>query len=476
MKIIESAGSDERRVAAGLLLFGAAWLALRLLLIRDRVFDMDELEHLHGAWLVARGQVPFRDFFEHHGPLFPFLLAPLTALIHDPIRAVWAARLFMLALTAATMKVLWNMTAPGRGLLARALPVLLLCSFTTFADKSLEVRPDVPAMALLSLALLCASGGASSLKMRLAAGFLLGLAFFFTPKIAYPAAGLVIGWLISDVAGQGAVPGSAWKDLLRRWACFFLGAAVPFAGLALYFLATDGGRAFYECFYAFNRRFRAGFPFTVFWLPSFRENAAVWSLGLFGAFICRKETVKVCALGAAAAGAVLLPVVYAQYYLLTAPLLCFFAAGALGRLSGGIRGRAARAALALGLCISLVPSFRNQLGSLRDTNATQIEGIACVMSRTAPQDRVFDVWTGESFYRPHAYYFWFLHDEVRAMLDPGRLEKEIGLALADPRCKGLVWGAYFNTLPAGVLDRARRNYSYAGCGRLFLKNPPPAKP
>ncbi|MBI4803137.1 MAG: hypothetical protein HY796_11500 [Elusimicrobia bacterium] len=473
MKIIDYAGSKERRIAAGLLLFGAAYLLLRLYLIRDRTFDADELEHLHGAWLVARGQVPFRDFFEHHGPLFPYLLAPLAAFIDDPIRAVWSARLLMLALTAATMRMLWGMTEPRRPLLERALPVLLLCSFTTFADKSLEVRPDVPAMALLSMVLL---GDTSAPRRRLAAGLLLGLAFFFTPKIVYPAAGLIIGWLISDAGGQGVAPGFAWKDFLRRWACFFLGAAIPFAGLALYFLARNGGRAFYECFYLFNRRFRAGFPFTVFWLPSYVENAAVWSLGLFGMWVYRKETVKVCALGAAAAGAVLLPVVYAQYYLLMAPLLCFFAAGALGWLSGRIRSRAARLALALGFCISLVPPLRTQLGSLRDTNAVQVEGIACVMSRTAPQDRVFDVWTGESFYRPHAYYFWFLHDEVRAMLEPVRLEKEIVLALADPRCKGLVWGGYFNTLPAGALDYARRNYRYGGCGRLFLKKAAPAKP
>ncbi|MCX5785794.1 MAG: hypothetical protein NTX59_08890 [Elusimicrobia bacterium] len=472
MKIIKSDNSTERRIAAGLLLFGAAYLLLRLFLIRYRSFDTDELEHLHAAWLVAHGQVPFRDFFEIHGPLFPFLLAPLTAFIHDPIRAIWAARLLMLALTAATIRVLWSMTAPGRGLLTRALPILLLCSFTTFANKSLEVRPDVPAMALLSLTLLLASGDTSSLRLRLAAGFSLGLAFFFTPKIAYPAAGLVIGWFISDMAA----PGSGWKDLLRRWACFFAGAAIPFTGLALYFIAKDGGRAFYECFYTFNHRFRASFPFTVVWLPSYRENAAVWSLGLFGALIYRKETVKVCMLSAAAVGVVLLPVVYAQYYLLMAPLICFFAAGALGWLSDKTRSRAARSALALGLCVFLALSFRTQLLSLRDTNESQVEGIACVMSRTAPEDRVFDVWTGESFYRQHAYYFWMLHDEVRVMLDPGRLEKDIGLALADTRCKGLIWGAYFNTLPAGVRDWSRRNYSYAGCGRLFLKNSTPARP
>ena len=264
MKLTLPSDPSERRAAALLLLFGAAWLALRLFLIRDRVFDGDELEHLHGAWLVSRGKVPFRDFFEHHGPPFPFLLAPLTALIDDPLRAVTAARLLMLAITAAAMKALWNLSPPGAGLLKRALPVLLLCSFTTFAEKSLEVRPDVPAMALLTFALLAAAGDPSALKARLAAGLSLGLAFFFTPKAAYPAAGLAAGWLIADIAA-----GARLKQLLPRWSCFLLGAAAPLAGVLIYYYANHGLRAFYECFYVFNTKFRLTFPFTVFWVPSY---------------------------------------------------------------------------------------------------------------------------------------------------------------------------------------------------------------
>lgn len=461
----------ERRTAVCLLLFGAAWLVLRLFLIGDRVFDGDELEHLHGAWLVSRGQVPFRDFFEHHGPLFPFLLAPATALFDDPVRAILAARLFMLAITAAAIKCLWDMTPPGPGYWRRALPAVLLCSFTTFADKSLEVRPDVPAMALLCFALLLASGDPAALKSRLAAGLSLGLAFFFTPKAAYPAAGLAAGWLISDIASGASV-----KDLLRRWAFFLLGASVPPALVLLYYYVKDGFRAFYACFYLFNSRFRLTFPFTVFWLPSYLQNTAVWTLGLAGAAVFRRDAAKACALAAGAAGALSLPVVYPQYYLLLAPPLCFFAAGAFFRLTDKFESRAARVSLAAGLCVLLVPSFLRQAGSLKDDNASQREGIECVMSRTAPEDRVFDAWTGESFYRPHAYYFWFLHDEVRAMVDAEVLEKGIRLALSDERCRGLISGAYFRSLPAGVLEQARRDFTYSGCGRLFLrKTPPPAR-
>src|SRR5262249_17869013 len=39
---------------------------------------VDELEHVHAAWLVSKGQTPYVDFFEHHPPLFYFTLAPVV--------------------------------------------------------------------------------------------------------------------------------------------------------------------------------------------------------------------------------------------------------------------------------------------------------------------------------------------------------------------------------------------------------------
>lgn len=34
-------------------------------------------EHIHWAWLVRNGQVPYRDFLSNHGPLLDYLMAPL---------------------------------------------------------------------------------------------------------------------------------------------------------------------------------------------------------------------------------------------------------------------------------------------------------------------------------------------------------------------------------------------------------------
>ena len=36
---------------------------------QGRFFTIDEYEYGHATWLVAQGQTPYVDFFEHHFPL-----------------------------------------------------------------------------------------------------------------------------------------------------------------------------------------------------------------------------------------------------------------------------------------------------------------------------------------------------------------------------------------------------------------------
>jgi len=41
----------------------------------------DDLEHLRAAYFVSLGEVPYRDFFEHHHPLLWYVLAPLIKIL-----------------------------------------------------------------------------------------------------------------------------------------------------------------------------------------------------------------------------------------------------------------------------------------------------------------------------------------------------------------------------------------------------------
>lgn len=118
------------------------------------LYDHDEIEHLHAAWLVAQGQRPFVDFFEHHHPMLWYLLAPLTGIITTPHLLVVVVRIMNLALLAVLVG------SPFRSLSRWLVPAgdwrwaaILLLSSSLFSWGSIEVRPDPPMCLLCFVAL-----------------------------------------------------------------------------------------------------------------------------------------------------------------------------------------------------------------------------------------------------------------------------------------------------------------------------------
>lgn len=40
----------------------------------------DNIEHLHTSWLIWQGNIPYKDFFQHHNPLLWYIFSPLVAI------------------------------------------------------------------------------------------------------------------------------------------------------------------------------------------------------------------------------------------------------------------------------------------------------------------------------------------------------------------------------------------------------------
>jgi len=67
----------------------------RVFLSVEHRFDPDEFEHIHAAWCIKQGQIIYKDFFEHHPPLFYFTILPLLHL-HEGITGLTLCRIAML--------------------------------------------------------------------------------------------------------------------------------------------------------------------------------------------------------------------------------------------------------------------------------------------------------------------------------------------------------------------------------------------
>ena len=61
----------------------------------------DDVEHLHSAWLVFQGRVPYNDFFQHHNPLMWYLFAPVLGffaydiVVFDVVRIISTFIMFL---------------------------------------------------------------------------------------------------------------------------------------------------------------------------------------------------------------------------------------------------------------------------------------------------------------------------------------------------------------------------------------------
>jgi hypothetical protein len=67
------------------LLLGAIALSVvaRVLVAKNQSGDFDEFQLLHGAWNTTQGLLPFRDFWENHGPAPYYLLRPIFWIGHE---------------------------------------------------------------------------------------------------------------------------------------------------------------------------------------------------------------------------------------------------------------------------------------------------------------------------------------------------------------------------------------------------------
>ncbi|MBR1904550.1 MAG: hypothetical protein IJ824_05195, partial [Alphaproteobacteria bacterium] len=145
----------------------------------DYGFVWDQTEHLHAAYLVSIGQVPYKDFFEHHHPLLWYLLAPAMQWFYPSIKVVYFARFLALGFFAGCLWLLFVIT--DKFLFNRRSAVFtLLClmSVPELWNDIFNLRPDI--LMLLSV--------------------LGGLAFFFVYLRNQSVIYLILSYILQIVA------------------------------------------------------------------------------------------------------------------------------------------------------------------------------------------------------------------------------------------------------------------------------------
>lgn len=217
--MMEPRPSPRPRASLWLVAFVLAACGLQLIELGTRSIDPDEFEHLHAASMVARGQVPYRDFFEHHGPLLYYLVQPLFRLFGQELAVLWAGRGAMWLCSLATLGLTYRQAMRVGGLPCGWTAAALLAWTTIFHAKGIELRPDVPAMLLIGLAITLVIEGQRGFRSTLIAGVLAGLGTLCTQKAIVPIAGLAIA-----ATARELMTGSARRVILPALALALGGA------------------------------------------------------------------------------------------------------------------------------------------------------------------------------------------------------------------------------------------------------------
>ena len=427
------------------LLATLAFFVARIFLIPRRVFDPDEFEHSHAAWSVFKGLLPYRDFFEHHTPWYYFGLAPFFHLFavdqsfESARRFLLFGRLLSVVLSALSVALVIRVGRLVGNRSVGLLAGLFVAAQPVFIQKTLEIRPDVPAFLFFVGALWFLLRGLSdgedaappTVRWFVGGGLCLGAGIMCTQKMLFVLPGAFLGLGLWALAGGRRASGARMLAVLAVGA----GVAAPALVTWIGFAVQGGGRQFIYNNFLLNARFQ---------LRSFRgvqttlkTSWPILLLALLGASVAMYrfsragrrrygDLLLLCTLGGLVAGIVLVPVVYEQYCLVPLAIACLFAAQGLSFLVELVPARARAWFLVCATLPLLVLPVLNLAWSFNHRNDRQMERLRYVFAHTRPNDSVLDGWLGTQLFRPHPLYYFFMHRELLAALSESDKDAYLG--------------------------------------------------
>lgn len=208
-------------------------------------FMADTAEHIHASWLISKGKVPYRDFFEHHNPLLWYLFAPVTQLLGRNVNIIYIARSVAVIGWFAIFYQLYTITKDyfGGEKVARSALLFLVLAPVWFDGQNL--RPDI-FMLLFILSGIRRFFMYMDNKQRknLMLSYLCwSVAFLFLQKTVIAGAGFTIAnlWLLMKNK-------ISWKDCIQAG----IPALLLLSTVAGYFWSEDALGAWYKWNITFN--------------------------------------------------------------------------------------------------------------------------------------------------------------------------------------------------------------------------------
>ena len=400
-----------KRAWSFLVVVALVWIVA--LLHRGQPLGWDEVEFFRATRWTGEGQVPFRDFWEHHTPLQWIAFAPVARFFAGGPGAssIVAMRWAQVAVWIAILLLVMRLT---RGT-ARWWALVLLLAAPLFVRSALEYRVDT----LGNLGFIAALFVAMR-RRWIAFGILMSLAVLanmrLAPLVVFTGALMLVWseqrwrfnaralWMLAGVA-MVAVPFVAWLILAGAWQ--------PFLREIVGYNTAHAGRLGLHTFW--------DQLLGPIWLLE-PASIALWAAAIAGCMLALRarrtpgETQIIAIVFLASIAAIAIMEVHYEYHFQTTYLLMVpLAAIALERVERWQWLALAIAAVAL--LINLLPLASPSFGMpMRYQDYVMRE----VDRRTKPGDVVFEG-TGYALRRQPAYRYWFMPFGLRFLAAEGKV-------------------------------------------------------
>jgi hypothetical protein len=126
------------------------------------------------------------------------------------------------------------------------------------------------------------------------------------------------------------------------------------------------------------------------------------------------------------------------------------------------------AALVISLAIIAYP-LEQTVDQRQNRNDGQLAAAEFIMNATSPDDAVLDGWSGYGFLRDHAYFYFFLHGEMQAMLSEEEKSDDLIESVEKKRAKIIVYDGAIKALPKKVQEYISANYAPSGHGNIYVR-------
>jgi hypothetical protein len=137
---------------------GFFYLTLRIVKSFSMPLFWDETEHLHVAWLMSQGLVPFQDFFEHHPPFFWWIISFIPKMQPDISIASYyhAAKTLIVIINFSIFLFVYKISCTAyKSQTAGYISAIILILSGWQTDNLFEIRPDGLMISVFLLSSLC---------------------------------------------------------------------------------------------------------------------------------------------------------------------------------------------------------------------------------------------------------------------------------------------------------------------------------